>query len=95
MKSPRYCRKSHLWHDLGKIVKVAGEITASVGGTSVEGEYSVKDAGDTPDAGENKEYTILFTSDDGTYSDVEVYTGTVTIARRPSRHWHNRQRQGI
>ena len=64
----------------GKIVKVAGEITASVGGTSVEGEYSVKDAGDTPDAGENKEYTILFTSDDGTYSDVEVYTGTVTIA---------------
>lgn len=64
----------------GEIVKVAGEITANVGGTPVEGEYSVKDAGATPDAGENKEYTILFTSVDGTYSDVEVYTGTLTIA---------------
>ena len=64
----------------GDIVKVTGEISANVGGTPVEGTYSVKDAGDTPDAGEDKEYKILFTSTDGTYSGVEVYTGTVTIA---------------
>ena len=64
----------------GEIVKVTGEISANVGGEPVEGEYSVKDADNKPEAGEDKEYTILFTSTDGTYSDVEVYTGKVAIA---------------
>lgn len=64
----------------GDIVKVTGEISANVGGTPVEGTYSVKDADTTPDAGENEEYTILFTSTDGTYNNITVYTGNVTIA---------------
>ena len=64
----------------GDIVKVTGEISANVGGTPVEGTYSVKDADTTPDAGENEEYTILFTSTDGTYNNITVYTGNVIIA---------------
>lgn len=61
----------------GDIVKVTGEISANVGSTSVEGEYSVKDADTKPDAGEQT-YTIVFNG--SVYNDVTVYTGTVTIA---------------
>lgn len=61
----------------GDIVKVTGEISANVGSTSVEGEYSVKDADTKPDAGEQT-YTIVFNASG--YNDVTVYTGTVTIA---------------
>lgn len=61
----------------GDIVKVTGEISANVGGTPVEGTYSVKDADTTPGAGEQT-YTIVFNGSG--YTDVTVYTGTVTIA---------------
>lgn len=61
----------------GDIVKVTGEISANVGGTPVEGTYSVKDADTTPDAGEQT-YTIVFNGSG--YADVAVYTGTVNIA---------------
>lgn len=61
----------------GDIVKVTGEISANVGGTPVEGTYSVKDADTTPDAGKQT-YTIVFNGSG--YNDVTVYTGTVTIA---------------
>lgn len=61
----------------GDIVKVTGEISANVGGTPVEGEYSVEDADTKPDAGEQT-YTIVFNGSG--YNDVTVYTGTVTIA---------------
>ena len=61
----------------GDIVKVTGEISANVGGTPVEGTYSVKDADTTPGAGEQT-YTIVFNGSG--YTDVTVYTGTVNIA---------------
>ncbi len=61
----------------GDIVKVTGDISANVGGTPVEGEYSVEDADTKPDAGEQT-YTIVFNGSG--YNDVTVYTGTVTIA---------------
>lgn len=61
----------------GDIVKVTGEISANVGGTPVEGTYSVKDADTTPGAGEQT-YTIVFNGRG--YTDVTVYTGNVTIA---------------
>ena len=61
----------------GDIVKVTGAITASVGGTPVEGTYSVKDADTTPGAGEQT-YTIVFNG--SVYTNVTVYTGTVNIA---------------
>lgn len=61
----------------GDIVEVTGEISANVGGTTVEGEYSVKDADNKPNAGEQT-YTIVFNGSG--YNDVTVYTGTVTIA---------------
>lgn len=61
----------------GDIVKVTGEISANVGGTPVEGTYSVNDADTKPDAGEQS-YTIVFNSSG--YTNVTVYTGKVTIA---------------
>lgn len=61
----------------GDIVKVTGEISATVGGAPVEGTYSVKDAAATPDAGEQS-YTIVFNGSG--YNDVTVYTGNVTIS---------------
>lgn len=61
----------------GEIVQVTGKISANVGGTPVEGTYSVKDADTTPDAGKQT-YTIVFNGSG--YADVTVYTGTVNIA---------------
>ena len=61
----------------GDIVKVTGEISANVGGTPVDGEYSVKDANTAPDAGE-QQFTIVFNG--GEYTNVTVCTGTVAIA---------------
>ena len=63
----------------GDIVKVTGAITASVGGTPVEGKYSIKDADTIPNAGEQA-YTIVFNGSE--YNDVTVYNGTVTIAQQ-------------
>lgn len=62
----------------GEIVQVDGsKITANVGGTPVEGKYSIKDADTIPNAGEQT-YTIVFNG--SVYTDVTVYTGNVTIA---------------
>ena len=61
----------------GDIVKVTDVISANVGGTTVDGTYSVKDADTLPDAGE-QQFTIVFNG--GGYTDVTVYTGTLTIA---------------
>ena len=64
----------------GDIVKVTGAITASVGGQTVTGEYSVQNADSIPGAGD-KTYTVVFNG--GDYTDVVVKTGTVTIAPKP------------
>ena len=56
------------------------EITATVGGETVNGTYSVKDADQRPDAGDQI-YTIVFNNDD--YTNVTVATGTVEIAPKP------------
>lgn len=61
----------------GEIVQVTGKISANVGGTPVDGTYSVKAADTNPDAGEQT-YTIVFNGSG--YTDVTVYTGNVTIA---------------
>ena len=66
----------------GDIVKVTGAITASVGGQAVTGQYSVQNADDMPEAGNNKAFTIVFTSDDGTYNGVPAYNGYVDIAKK-------------
>lgn len=64
----------------GEIVQVDGsKITANVGGTPVEGKYSIKDADTIPNAGEQA-YTIVFNGSG--YNDVTVYKGTVTIAQQ-------------
>lgn len=67
----------------GDIVKVTGEITANVGGTQVEGTYSVENADTIPDAGNSVGYRVIFTSNDGNYVGVEVARGTVEIAQKP------------
>lgn len=65
----------------GEIVNIAdSKISANVGGQPVEGTYSVKDAATIPAAGEDVEYQVLFTSNDGSYTDYVAYTGTVDIA---------------
>lgn len=75
----------------GDIVKVTGEISANVGGTPVEGTYSVKDADTTPDAGENEEYTILFTSTDGTYNKYyRLHRQRNYCPEGCCRYWNNR-----
>lgn len=66
----------------GDIVKVTGAITASVGGQTVTGQYSVQNANYVPEAGNNKAFTIVFNSTDGNYKDVPAYSGKVDIAPR-------------
>lgn len=62
----------------GQIVRVDdSKITASVGGQTVTGTYTVQNADDIPDAGEQT-YTVLFNG--GDYTNVVVKTGTVDIA---------------
>ena len=64
----------------GQIVSVNNsKITAKVGEDTVTGTYSVKDADQRPDAGEQT-YTIVFNNDD--YTNVTVTTGQVEIARK-------------
>lgn len=60
-----------------EIVQVTGKISANVGGTPVDGIYSVKAADTKPDAGKQR-FTIVFNG--GEYTNVTVYTGTVAIA---------------
>ena len=65
----------------GQIVSVENsEITAKVGEDTVTGTYSVKDAGQRPDAG-SQTYTIVFNG--GGYTNVTVATDTVEIAPKP------------
>lgn len=60
------------------IVTSIGSYSAKVGDTVIEGTYSLKDADARPDAGKQT-YTILFNSNDGTYKDIVVATGEVTV----------------
>lgn len=60
------------------IVTRIGSYSAKVGDDEIPGEYSLKDATARPDAGEQT-YTILFNSNDGTYKDIVVATGEVTV----------------
>lgn len=60
------------------IVTSIGSYSAKVGDVTIEGTYSLKNADARPDAGEQT-YTILFTSNDGTYQNVVVATGEVTV----------------
>lgn len=66
------------WDDIVKVDQNA--ISAKVGETPVEGTYFVQDATTIPDAGKDVEYKVLFTSNDGTYKNIEVASGTVDIA---------------
>lgn len=64
----------------GQIVSVENsKITATVGGETVTGTYSVKDADQRPDAGAQT-YTIVFNGSG--YTNVTVTTGQVKIARK-------------
>lgn len=60
------------------IVTNLGSYSAEVGDTVINGTYSLKDADARPNAGEQT-YTILFNSTDGTYKNVVVITGEVTV----------------
>lgn len=60
------------------IVTSIGSYSAKVGDDEIPGEYSLKDADARPDAGKQT-YTILFNSNDGTYKDIVVATGEVTV----------------
>lgn len=60
------------------IVTSIGSYSAKVGDTVIEGTYSLKDATACPDAGEQT-YTILFNSTNGTYKNIVVATGEVTV----------------
>ena len=61
-----------------EIVTNIGSYTAKVGDEVIEGTYSLKDANVRPDAGKQT-YTILFNSTNGTYKDIVVATGEVTV----------------
>ena len=60
------------------IVTSIGSYSAKVGDTVIEGTYTLKDADVRPNAGKQT-YTILFNSTDGTYKNVVVITGEVTV----------------
>lgn len=57
------------------------KITATVGTEKVEGTYTVENSNARPNAG-TATYKVLFTSTDGRYTDVEVDSGTVTVAKK-------------
>ncbi len=56
-------------------------VTAKVGSTPVEGEFSVANPDAKPNAGEQT-YTIVFNSTDGKYKNVTVVTDTVDVAQK-------------
>ena len=65
----------------------SSDITAKVGDQNVEGTYTVvssdDDAAVRPKAGDNKSYTVKFTSADNAYKDVTVFTGSITVTAKP------------
>lgn len=56
-------------------------IVAKVGTTVVTGTYSLDVTG-SPNAGSGKSFKVLFTSENGTYVNVEVCSGTVDVAAK-------------
>lgn len=67
----------------GDIVTGLTNITANIGGVPVEGTYTLENADTMPAAGENQEYRVLFTSNDGTYTNIVAAKGNVKIAPKP------------
>ena len=67
----------------GNIVTGLTNITANIGGVPVEGTYTLENADTMPAAGENQEYRVLFTSNDGTYTNIVAAKGNVKIAPKP------------
>lgn len=66
------------WDD---IVKITGNISASVDKTPVNGTYAL-DVSGRPDAGNDLAYKVIFNATDNTqYQDVEVLSGTVDVAQ--------------
>ena len=66
-----------------EIVTGLTNITANIGGVPVEGTYTLENANTMPAAGENQEYRVLFTSNDGTYTNIIAAKGEVNIAPKP------------
>lgn len=66
-----------------EIVTGLTNITANIGGVPVEGTYTLENADTMPNAGEKQEYRVLFTSNDGTYTNIIAAKGEVNIAPRP------------
>ncbi len=66
-------------------ISLKSGIVASVGSETKAGTYTiVPGAGaltDRPDAG-TASYTVQFTSTDGTYTNVTVFTGTITVTKK-------------
>ena len=64
----------------------SSDITAMVGDRTVQGTYTVVSSDDDtavrPKAGDNKSYTVKFTSNDNKYTGVTVFSGTVNVAKK-------------
>lgn len=57
-----------------------------LGNTEINGTFTITDDGaddNIPDAGDDVGYQVLFTSEDGTYTNIVAASGTVDIARKP------------
>lgn len=57
-----------------------------LGNTEINGTFTITDDGaddNIPDAGDDVGYQVLFTSEDGTYTNIVAARGTVDIARKP------------
>lgn len=65
---------------LSDLVKIdASKITATAGAT-VAGKYTLKDADTVPAAADEVAYEVVFNSNDETYKDIPVASGTVKVA---------------
>ena len=64
------------------IVTLSTNLKAKIGDDEVTGTFSVNDGDTMPSAGDNKEYIIVFNSTDNKYTNVVVYTGNVTVAKK-------------
>ena len=68
------------WSEI--VTGVKDTVKAKIGETVVTGTFSVKDGDKKPSAGDDKEYIIVFNSTDNKYTNVVVYTGNVTVAKK-------------
>ena len=63
------------------IVTPSTNLKAKIGTDDVQGTFSVKDGDKMPAVGEQS-FTIVFNSTDEKYTNVEVYMGTVNVAKK-------------